>query len=733
MKQVLQNIRTGETEVAELPCPSFSREQILIRTTRTLLSAGTERMMVEFGKAGWIDKARQQPDKVRMVLQKVRTDGLLPTVDAVLNKLDEPLALGYCNVGTVMDAGANVRGFAPGDRVISNGKHAEVVSVGANLCAHIPANVSDDEAAFTVLGAIGLQGIRLANPTLGESFVVTGLGLIGLLTVQLLRAHGCRVLGIDYDGQKLQLAAAFGAEVVDLSSGEDPVNAAEAFSRGRGVDGVLITAATSSSEPVHQAAVMCRKRGRIVLVGVTGLELSRADFYEKELSFQVSCSYGPGRYEKNYEEKGLDYPVGFVRWTEQRNFEAVLDLMSDGRLDVEPLITHRFPIARAEEAYRLIAEKNSALGILLDYPGPAEKSDAELRRSELVLPVTSQPRVAAQARSGTERTPSIGLIGSGNYARAILLPALKNSSVRLVSVASSAGVSGVHAARKFGFETTTTNAAELFDNPDIDTLVISTRHNTHAPLVVRALDAGKNVFVEKPLALTLDELDEIRAVYEAQAKAAAPILMVGFNRRFAPHVVQMRKLLRSVSAAKAVAITVNAGAIPPNHWTQDPAVGGGRIVGEACHFVDLARFLVGRPIIGLEVTPLGGVDATAPVPDRVSATLRFADGSVATILYLSNGHRSFPKERVEVFSGGRVLQLDNFRKLTGYGWSGFSSKRLFRQDKGQRACVEAFVRAVKAGGPSPIPFDELMEVSRVSIEVAAGAERGLRHRVDDRS
>ncbi|MEO8008322.1 MAG: zinc-binding alcohol dehydrogenase, partial [Betaproteobacteria bacterium] len=378
MKQILQNLKTGATEIAEVPSPDIKHGQLLIRSNRTLVSAGTERMLMEFGKAGWIEKARQQPDKVLMVLDKVRTDGLMPTVKAVFNKLDQPLPLGYCNVGVVMAVGAGVTGISPGERVVSNGKHAEVVSVPMNLCAKVAAGVSNDEAAFTVISAIGLQGIRLVQPTLGEAVVVTGLGLIGLVAVQLLRAHGCRVLGIDLDGERLELARRFGAEVVNLAAGEDPVVAAETFSRGRGVDAVLITASTKSSEPVHQAALMCRKRGRIVLVGVTGLELSRADFYEKELSFQVSCSYGPGRYDPNYEEKGLDYPVGFVRWTEQRNFEAVLDMMAEGRLDVKPLISHRFAIDDAERAYELVGGAAPSLGILLEYPMVEDKPDEEL-------------------------------------------------------------------------------------------------------------------------------------------------------------------------------------------------------------------------------------------------------------------------------------------------------------------------------------------------------------------
>ena len=407
MKQVLQNLKNGSTEVAEVPAPRAGRGQLLMRTTRTLVSAGTERMMVDFGKAGLIDKARQQPDKVRMVLDKISTDGLMPTIAAVRNKLDQPLAMGYCNVGEVVEVGAGVSGYAVGDRVASNGKHAELVAVPVNLCAKVPDAVPDEAAAFTVLGAIALQGIRLAQPTLGETVVVTGLGLIGLVTVQLLRAHGCRVLGLDFDADKLALACRFGAEVVDLKSGADPVAAALEYSRGRGVDAVIVTASTKSSEPMHQAALMCRKRGRIVLVGVTGLELSRADFFEKELSFQVSCSYGPGRYDPNYEDKGQDYPLGYVRWTEQRNFEAVLDMLAEGRLDVAALVSHRFGIAEAERAYAVVGGSEPSLGIVLGFAEPRAEAGTLVRTVSLV-PAANAPIAKVDG------APSVSVIGAGN-------------------------------------------------------------------------------------------------------------------------------------------------------------------------------------------------------------------------------------------------------------------------------------------------------------------------------
>lgn len=704
MKQILQSLKTGKTEIADVPCPAVQRGHVLIRSERTLVSLGTEKMLVSFGKAGWIEKARQQPEKVTMVLDSIRTNGLLPTVETVMNKLDQPIALGYCNAGVVVDVGPGVTAFTPGQRVVSNGKHAEVVSVPVNLCAAVPDNVEPDEAAFTVIGAIALQGIRLIQPTLGEAVVVTGLGLVGLITVQLLRANGCRVLGIDFDPQKLALAKQFGADIVDLSAGEDPVAAASRFSRGRGVDAVIITASTKSSEPVHQAALMCRKRGRIVLVGVTGLELNRADFYEKELSFQVSCSYGPGRYDTSYEEKGLDYPIGFVRWTEQRNFEAVIDMIAAGRLDTRPLVSHRFAISKAEEAYELL-EKGSPLGILLEYPMVDVETES-LRQQTIAL---ASPSPA----TGNVR---VGFIGSGNYSTAILIPAFKDAGAQLGTIASMGGVSGVHAGRKFGFEQTTTDSDSVFADPAIEAVVIATRHDSHAPLVEQALVAGKHVFVEKPLALTLDEIDRIERQYHANS--TSKILMVGFNRRFSPHVQKMKSLLNAVKEPKAINMIVNAGAIPAEHWTQNPDIGGGRIIGEACHFIDLLRFLVGAPIASFQVASFGNASGVAVTDDKASITLRFEDGSLGTILYFANGHKSLPKERLEVFTGGRVLQLNNFRMLTGFGWPGFTKMRLWRQDKGQKACAAAFVRAVREGAGSPIPFDEVLEVSRVTVEVA---------------
>ncbi len=664
-------------------------------------------MLVGFGKASYLDKARQQPEKVKMVLEKVATDGLLTTIEAVQSKLAQPLPLGYCNVGVIAEVGKAVTEFKAGDRVVSNGPHSDVVKVPKNLCAKIPDSVDDESAAFTVVASIGLQGIRLAQPTLGEAFVVTGAGLIGLLTVQLLRAHGCRVLAVDFDSSKLELARQMGAQTCNPGAGEDVVAAGMAFSRGQGVDGVIITASTQSNDPVTQAARMCRKRGRIVLVGVTGLELNRADFYEKELSFQVSCSYGPGRYDPAYEEKGQDYPVGFVRWTEQRNFEAVLDMLASGQLNVKPLITHRFAFEDAPKAYETLTADKTGLGILLQYSSPAE---SRMARS-VVLHSNIQ---------FVPQKPVMGFIGAGNYASRMLIPAFKSAGAQLHTIVTAGGINGVIHGEKAGFAAASTDMTAMLADPAVNTVAIVTRHDTHAQFVAQTLTAGKHVFVEKPLAIDSDGLALVRSAFEAAQAVhgrGGLQVMVGFNRRFAPQVQKMKALLAPVKEPKSFIMTMNAGAIPANHWTQDNATGGGRIIGEACHFIDLMRFLAGSPIVSIQARRMGDAAGIAITEDKASITLGFEDGSFGTIMYLANGAASFPKERVEVFAAGRVLQLDNFRKLKGYGWPGFSKFNLWRQDKGQNACAAAFLKAVETGSPAIAP-EEIFEVAEATIQAA---------------
>ena len=565
-----------------------------------------------------------------------------------------------------------------------------------HLCAKVPVGVSEESAVFTVLGSIGLQGIRLAQPTFGETFVVSGLGLIGLLTAQLLLAQGCQVLGLDPDPHKCSLASQLGINAFHLTPGSSAADWCANLTDGVGVDGVLITAATSSSDPIHLAAQVCRKRGRIVLVGVTGLELRRDLFYKKELSFQVSCSYGPGRYDPAYEQQGHDYPIGFVRWTEQRNFQAILHAMESGLLRTEPLISHRFHLEKASDAYELRSSPESSLGILLNYP---ETADPEQRLIHL----------PAVAKSLSPSHALLSVIGAGNYASRILIPAFANAGARFHALAASSGLGPCHVGRKFGFRQASTDIPALLDDPSANSVVIATRHDSHAFLVQQALAAGKNVFVEKPLCLTSEELNAIEAAHTGEQ-----LLMVGFNRRFAPLLINLQQQLTHLSGPKAFIYTCNAGSIPLDHWTQDPALGGGRLLGEACHFVDLLRHLSASPIESLQY--LSATDSK-PCPDTFTLQMRFADGSIGSVHYFANGSKSFPKERLEVFAAGKVLRLDNYRKLKAWGIPGFSTRRLLSQDKGQQACCAAFLQAIESGGPPPIPVSELFEVQRWLLEV----------------
>lgn len=697
MKTLQQSLKNGETSLLKAPLPNLNPSNILIQVEKGIVSAGTERMLVEFGTSNYLQKARQQPEKVKQVIDKVKTDGLQPTINSVKSKLDQPITLGYSNAGTVIAVGKNVSNFRVGDRVISNGPHSEVVSVPSNLCAKIPSAVPSKDAAFTVISSIGLQGIRLAQPTLGETFVVTGLGLIGLITVQLLRAHGCKVIASDFDQQKVDLAKNYGIDAVNVGDGLNIVDYVISKTNGRGADGVIVTASTKSSDPISQAAQMSRKRGRIILVGVTGLELNRAEFYEKELSFQVSCSYGPGRYDSDYEEKGQDYPIGFVRWTEQRNFEAVLDMMAEGKLEVSSLITHTFKFDEAIDAYKALSEDRSAIGILLEYEQKEIDMDSE-RTIEL-----------KEYTISNNNKPSIGLIGAGNYTNQTLLPAMQDLDMIKHTIVSSGGTSGVNVGRKFGFLRASTELNHVLNEDEINTLIITTRHDSHANLVKQGLSNKKHVFVEKPLCLTREELEEIKKIDHNQ------MLMVGFNRRFSPHVIKMKQLLSKLHKPKSIIITVNAGAIPANHWTQDLAIGGGRIIGEGCHFIDLARHLAESKISSVHAIKMS-VPGEEELEENVVMNLSFEDGSIASIQYLSNGNKAFPKERVEVFAGNKVLSLNNFKTLTGYGWSDFSKFKTRSQDKGHANGISAFMNGVQTG-KAPIPLSEIYEVTEATFDV----------------
>ncbi|PCI65245.1 MAG: dehydrogenase [Gammaproteobacteria bacterium] len=715
MKQVLQKFSDGTTEVCDIPLPRCSSGHILIQSSCSLISVGTERSLVSFGRSNYLSKARQQPDKVRDVINKIKTDGLMPTIEAVKSKLDQPIPMGYSNVGTVIEVGADVTTFKIGDRVLSNGAHAEFVCVPVNLCAKIPDSLSDEDAVFTVLGAIALQGIRLSAPTFGESVAVVGLGLVGLMCAQLAKANGCRVIGFDFDGEKVKLAKQLGIEAVAFTDPEDAIKLSVQFSRGKGVDIALVAAASSNSDPMIMAAKMCRKKGRLTQVGVTELAIPRDIMFKKELTLQVSCSYGPGRYDESYENKGIDYPFDYVRWTEQRNFGAVLDTLAAKNILVSPLISHRYKIKDAVDAYDLLMNDRSALGILLEYPTNDLVDKQNLERT-LKLNVNAIPFKAGQV--------VIGAIGAGNHAGRTLLPAFKKAGARLKIVASSQGLSGTYVAKNLGFEVNTTESDIIMADDEVNTVVIATQHSTHARFVIQALKAGKNVFVEKPLALNQHQLDEIKSAYQdACRNDFEPKLMIGFNRRFSPLTQKMKSLINRSNTPFSLVYTCNAGEIPSDHWLQDPDIGGGRIIGEACHFIDMARFMANSPIQSIQAVVMKQAEGITDCQDTATITLTFENGCIASINYFSNGHKSFAKERIEIFQGQKIIVLDNFRLLKGYGIQGFNKLKLYSQNKGQSECCQSFVDSIESGTANPISFAEQIEVSQACIDVMTQLSR----------
>lgn len=669
MKQIIQDLKNGETILEEVPVPQVKAGYVLIKTSRSLVSLGTERMLVEFGKANLIDKARQQPDKVKQVLDKIKTDGIQPTLEAVFNKLGQPLPLGYCNVGTVIALGRGVTEFNVGDRVASNGNHAEYVSVPKNLVALIPDTVSDEEAAFTVIGSIGLQGIRLLNPQIGETVVVIGLGLIGLVASQLLHSNGCHVIGVDFDEQKVQLAKSFGIDAINPAKGIDPIKYVEEVTAGIGADAVLITASSKSNDIIHEACIMSRKRGRIVLVGVVGLDMRRDDFYKKELSFQVSCSYGPGRYDEEYENKGHDYPLPYVRWTEKRNFETILNCIATGRLNVSTLITERVPLEQYDTIYGDMRRQGSIASIL-EYP-----IESNIER---IIKVENR-----QFKNTSNR--KFGIIGAGNYASGMIVPCLIKAKAPIKYIASSQGLTAKILAKKAGAEAATSDYHEMLKDEEIGCVIVSTRHNLHAPILIESLKAGKSVFVEKPLCLNPEELQEILAAYHSAPNGTT--ITVGFNRRFSPFAEKLRVL--AGEGPKNIVATMNAGSIPKEMWVHDMEVGGGRIIGEACHFIDLCSYLANSSIVSVCMNALG--ENPQENTDNASIILRYANGSNAVINYFSNGSKSYAKERIEVYSNERVFVIDNWRKLTAFGVKGFS-KLAGNMDKGTKKTVCSFKR-----------------------------------------
>ncbi len=697
MKQLLQNIKTGQASVEDIPIPTPREGQALVKVSASLVSAGTERMVVEFAEKSLVGKARSRPDLVKQVLDKAKREGVVPTVQAAFNRLDQPMALGYSTAGTIVALGKNMQGFKVGQRVACAGggyaTHAEYNIVPKNLLTPLPKNVNFESAAFTTLGAIALHGFRLAEPQLGENIAVIGLGLLGLLTVQIASAAGCNVLGIDIDPKRVKLASSLNVQAVTRKQAE---SASAAFTANRGFDSVIICADTSSNDPVELAGAIARDRAKVVATGAVGLNFPRKIYYEKEISFINSRSYGPGRYDANYEENGQDYPIGYVRWTEGRNFQAVVDLMASGKLNVEPLISHRFDIVDGVKAYEVITgkKKEPFLGVLLKYPD----SEWKVESRSIHFPLSTIQKSTSL---------KLGVLGAGLFANSTLLPILKaNKDFELVGIASSGGLHAQHSGKKFGFQYATSSEDEIINDPKVNTVAILTRHDSHADLAVKALKAGKHVFVEKPLAVDSRQL----AMVSKQLKTSPQsLLTVGFNRRFAPLIQTLKSQIADRNEPLHAHYRVNAGFIQSNHWTQDPAIGGGRIIGEACHFIDVLTFLVGAPPVAVTAHALPNNGKYSE--DNVSMTFTFPDGSIGVVDYLANGDKSVPKERLEVFCEGMVAVLDDYVSLTTVK-DGRKKVESGAQDKGWKGEMAAFAEAIQSGGEAPIPYEQLIGVTK---------------------
>ena len=714
MKQVLQNRKTGRPFVAEVPVPALQTGRVLVRTVASLISAGTEKAAVELVSKGLIQEARQRPELVKAVMTKVKNDGLLNTLNAVRDKMAASQALGYSASGIVTAVAPDVDEFQVGDRVACAGvgfaSHAEVIAVPKNLCVRLPADVTFESGAFGTLGAIALQGVRLATPTLGESVVVIGLGLVGQLTLQLLKANGCRVFGLDLDPSRVSLATDLGADGTAVSD-ENAQKTIESWTHGRGADAVLITAATESNQPVELAAQVSRVKGRVVVVGMTGLDIPRQPFYMRELSLTISMSYGPGRYDPEYEEHGRDYPFGYVRWTEKRNIESFLDLVASKRVDVDRLISHRFPIEEAERAYQLISGNGAEpyLGVVLKYD---PQSDVKRR----------VPLIAEQTSRKPEKTVSIGVIGAGGYVPTMLLPNFKTAGAEFRSIATASGVSAHDVGKRFGFADAVSSADEVINDARVDLVIVGTRHDLHAGLAVKALRLNKHVFVEKPLAMNEEELAD---VLDAATNSSA-LLTVGFNRRFSPLASQAKEFFATRNEPLSLVYRVNAGRIPKDHWSQDPVQGGGRIIGEVCHFVDFMEFLTGALPVSVFAESVAANNDRMVDTDSVLITLRFADGSNGTIAYLSEGDRALAKERIEIFGGGKSFVIDDFRKATSYKNGHEEVITLRAQDKGQLDQARVVCETILKGTAAPIGLDELAATSVTTFRILDSLRTGER-------
>ena len=699
--------------VEEVPPPALRSGGVIVRNEYSLISAGTERSSVEKRKGGLVSKARSNPDQVKLVLDQIKQQGVWTVYRKVMSKLEDANALGYSTAGVVIAVANDIDEFAVGDRVACGGSsasHGELSFVPRNLCVKLPPSVSTQEAAYTTLGAIALQGVRLSAPTLGETVVVIGLGLVGLLTVQILKAAGCSVIGIDLDPKSVALAKSLGADAVFRRTTSGLASDVRSRTYGVGADAVVITAATKSNDPVQLAGELARDKGRVVLVGDVGITLPRSTYYAKELDFKISRSYGPGRYDKLYEEKGVDYPLGFVRWTEKRNMEEFVRLLAERKVDVKSLTTHTFPIAEALKGYALISgkAKERSIGVLIEYPKEKEPGPT-------AVTVAPPPK--------TKGTLTVGFIGAGNFAQSSLIPYLDTRKVVLKSVCTSNGLNAKNAARKFAFQSATTEPNEIYASKEIDTVFIATRHNLHGPLCVEAIRHHKHVFVEKPLALNETELTEIIKAHDDATKQSHLRLMVGFNRRFAPSVRRAKEFFADLNEPLLVVYRINAGFIPSDHWVHDPVEGGGRIIGEVCHFVDTIQYLTGGEPVKVFAQSLS-LSGKQTQSDNISVTLRMSDGSVGTIIYLANGDSSVPKERIEISCGGKTAIVDNFKALETYAGGTKRVHESFSVDKGHKTEVEEFITSIHLA-TDLIPFPSLVATTRTTFKIIESLETGL--------
>ncbi len=715
MKQVVQQIRSGKTELADVPPPTLGRGEVLVATEASLISAGTEKMLIDFAGKSMVGKAKERPDLVGKVVDKLQRDGLFSTMNAVFAQLEQPLPLGYSAAGRVIAVSEDMKHlYKEGDRVAVAGaglaNHAEINAIPKNLMVPVPESVSFEHASFATLTSIALHGFRSAKPQLGDTILVMGLGLVGQLAAQITRASGAKVFAVDYDKGRIDIAKECGTHAAYSLEDENMDDKVAHFTKGKGFDKVLICAATDSSRPIEQAASWARDRADIVLIGKTGTTLPHRDFMQKELNFVVSRSYGPGRYDPEYEQKGKDYPVGYVRWTERENLAEAIRLMETGDLKIEPLMSHTYPIEDAEEAYSVVVNKSvPQLGVVLTYG----RSDS----------ARSVPKVTLQPTATATDTVGFGVIGAGAFARAVMMPMMKKmKDVSLTGVISKGGLSAQAAGKRFGFGYATSKVEDVHGDSETQAVFIATRHDSHADLVTQSLKAGKHVIVEKPLALNEEQLDMV----EKTARDSGKVLMVGFNRRFSPFTEALADTFSPVTGPKQVMIRVNAGLIPGDNWQHDSSIGGGRLLGEVCHFTDLAIHLVGHNVETVHTTRGAG-------QDNYSIVMTCTDGSTATVIYTSEGETRFSKERIEMFGGGMVGVIDNFRK--GFIVKGGKTRKVRArswwkslltggQDKGHGAELQAFVDAVKGDEPLPVSLDDFLHSSRVVLAVAESLKLG---------